>query len=498
MPLLAATSPFIRRAANAARRFLFGELDDFGGAGPFGVGASGYDAINPQNKRKPPTGLLRSEDAELNDYQRRLLISGERDIVRNYTVARWMVSRHLDYVCTFSFQCTTPNKALNKKIEGLVENWSKRENFDVAGRHNRRRAIRLAEARRTVDGDILVARQSDGRTQWIEGDRIRAGIGIADIFDVTKIVHGVKINKAGRAEAYAISRRGRTGLGSDATFIFEKMIRAENAFLHGYFDRFDQVRGISPLASALNELRDTYESFDYARARMKVEQLFGLVFTRGKDNDLDGVEPPASSSSDGSGYEVDFGRGPIKLDLDPGDDAKFLKSDAPGGSFDKFSERLIQIALKALDIPYSFFAENYTNYSGARQALLQYDRSAETKRQDNRDMLDWLTAWRMQLFALDGELPGVDPAELSWQWIATGMPWIDPLKEVLGDVQAIGAGLNTRTRILRERGLEFEDVVAELAHEAKLLRDAGLPLNLDQSNALIHALTKEEPAPVAA
>lgn len=453
---------------------------------------SGYDAIDSKNKRKAAPSILRSEDSELQDMERRKLLATGRDLHRNFSVLAWMVRRHLDYVTTFNFQARTGNKELDKKIEALIRDWSKRENFDIAGRHTLQRAIRLAEARRTIDGDVLAARMADGRTQWIEGDRIRAGTGIPETVDPATLVHGIQIDTAGRAIAYAISRRGGSALNSAGTFVFEKMLPARNAYLHAYLDRFDQVRGISPVATALNELRDTYEGLDLARCKMKVDQLFALAFYRNAADD-DALPGTAANSDDGSGYEVDFGRGPVLLDLDPGDRAEFLTSANPSNQFQTFITATIQIALKALDLPYSFFAENYTNYSGARQALLQYEQSAATKRADNVALLEWLTDWRLALFVADGQLPGVDPAQIAhgYQWISRGQKWVDPLKEILADVQAIGAGLNTRTRILREQGLDFDDVVAELAHEAETLKAAGLPLNLDQNNAQIAALTSE-------
>lgn len=452
--------------------------------------AAGYDAIRSDNKRKRANGLLRSEDSELNEFQRRQLLSSARDIQRNFTVAAWMIRRHLDYVTTFSFQAKTDNKALNAKLQSLVADWSKPENFDVAGRHSRQRALRLAEARRTVDGDVLVARISDGRTQWIEGDRIREASDMPATLDRSRLVHGVQVNAAGRAQAYCICRRGNTADRNSSQFFFERLLTSQNAYLHACFDRFDQVRGVSPIASSLNDLRDCYEAFDYARAKMKVSQLFGLVFYREM---FDDDEPRVSSSEDGSGYEVNFGRGPVQLDLDPGDRAEFLESQTPSTEFQNFSNTMILIALKSLDIPYSFFNEAFTNYSGARGALQIYDRACEVKRTENRNLLDWLTSWRTALFIQDGKLPGADPAAINWEWHAQGLPWIDPLKEVLANNQAIGGAMNTRTRILREQGLDFEDIVAELQHEAELLKAAGLPLNIDDRNALVAALTEDKP-----
>ena len=73
---------------------------------------------------------------------------------------------------------------------------------------------------------------------------------------------------------------------------------------------------------------------------------------------------------------------------DPGDRAEFLESKSPSTEFQAFSQVMVSVALKALDIPYSFYAENFTNYSGARQALLQYEQSAKIKRMDLQALLD--------------------------------------------------------------------------------------------------------------
>ena len=59
-----------------------------------------------------------------------------------------------------------------------------------------------------------------------------------------------------------------------------------------------------------------YEGIDYALAKMKVEQLFALVFYRDAN---DTVAPLTEGSSEANGYSVNFGKGPVQLDLDPGD-----------------------------------------------------------------------------------------------------------------------------------------------------------------------------------
>ncbi len=455
---------------NSARRFLMG-----------------YDAVAQDNKRKTVAPLLRSEDDELNATQRRQLQASTRDVRRNYTVARWMVDRHLDYVTTFNFRSASPSPSINDTLENLVREWSEPANFDIAGRHSRQRALRLTEAGRTVDGDLLVVRQTSGHVQLIESDRVRETGDMPDTVDRARVTRGIVTNKAGRAKAYIVARRGSASFG--ASFKFDRLVPAHNAYLHACYDRVDQVRGISPIASALNELRDAYEIFDHARAKAKVAQMFGLVFFR----DGEDTVAPNTPSADPTGYQVDFGRGPVQLDLEPGDDAKFLESQHPGGSFESFTNQLIGIALKSLAIPRSFWDESFTNFSGARQALILYERAADQKRADNRALLDWLTRWRIQLWSLDGRLPkSLDPADLRWEWQHAGLPWIDPLKEVTGHTAALAAALTSRTRILKQQGLDFADIVAELKREKDALELAGLPTSIEKDNALIAAIVSNE------
>ena len=456
------------------------------------LSGSTYDAVHEKNKRSAPTGILRSGDAELTPTDRRKMLSAARTLHQNFAVAAWMIRKHLDYVSTFSFQARSRsgNRNLDDLLERKVRWWSQPMNFDVTGRFSRERFCRLAEMRRTVDGDMGVVKLASALVQGIEGDRVRTpASGLPADYSPADFIHGIRTNNAGRPLEYCVCKRGafNDATGANSTFEFERVIPARNFYHFGYFDRFDQVRGISPLATAVNTLRDTYEGFDYALAKMKVSQLFGLVFYRERsetnEDGEDTLGKTSTSDDDGSGYEVDFGRGPLKLDLDAGDRAEFLESRSPSTEFQSFSQTMIAVALKALDIPYSFFAENFTNYSGARQALLQYEQSAKVKRGDLQTMLDHLTAWRIGLWIQDGELPGVSFDDLSWEWIPTGVPWIDPLKEINADIAAIGAGLSSRTRRLREQGMDFYEVADELAAEKKYLEQLGLPINLNPTNA---------------
>lgn len=407
-----------------------------------------YDAVSSTGKRKSPSVDRRSEDSILNTASRSKLQASSNDLHRNYALAAWALRRHLDYVASFGFQCQSPDKEFNSEVERLMEDWGTRA--DIAGRHRIGKLIRLNEARATLDGDAgwLLIDQEDGRLQGIESDRIR-NPDDATAGKSGNWVHGVRVDKAGKALGYALHSRVENG------FAFERVIPAQNLVMRGYFDRYDQVRGISPLAAAVNTLRDTYENIDYALAKAKISQLLGFKVTR------DGTGQFAPTAEEGDGYKIDFGRGPVFLDMNPGEDASFLNANTPTNEFQQFMQAAIMLSLKALDIPYSFFDESHTNFFGSRGAWLHYERAARNKREDNQACLDRVTRWLFTLWIRDGKLPSsVDPSRKFWSWIPRGMPWWKPTEEIAGTLAAIGAGLDHPQRACEEadRGDVFENI----------------------------------------
>jgi len=463
--------------------------------------ALGYDAVENRGKRREATGVLRSEEQELPGTSRRKLVSQARDVHRNFTIAAWMIRRHLDYVTSFRFQSRSGDPDLDNRVEDLMRRQTERERCDIAHRHPFDRMVRLAEARRCVDGDVGLLKLNTSHLQAIEGDRIRSLGGSAasaaygpwggavQWFDYG---HGVVINTAGRALGYSVCSRVFGG-----GFRFERVVPARNLYLHAFWDRFDQVRGVSPIAAGLNSLCDVYEGVDYALAKAKIAQLFALAITRKSDQGMGEQGTSAEEQEDGKPrYTVDFGKGPVKLELDDGDTAEFLANDTPGPGFQEFLDAVIGIALKALDIPFSFYDESFTNYSGARQALLQYEEAAKHKRRDVRAMIDHVTRWWMRRWELEGRLPkSIRAKDLRWTWAHSGLPWLDPLNEIQANIAAIGAGLDSRTNILAQQGRTLVEVADELALETEYLARKGLPTDVQAIHALIPKVASGDPQP---
>ena len=67
--------------------------------GPDGqpVNRLAYDATVDKHRRQPPPSSTKDEDLILKPADRRKLVAQSRDIHRNFTIAGWMIRKHLDY-----------------------------------------------------------------------------------------------------------------------------------------------------------------------------------------------------------------------------------------------------------------------------------------------------------------------------------------------------------------------------------------------------------------
>jgi capsid protein len=442
----------------------------------------GYDALDPRGRRKSPQPNLQREDVELRGANREKLRANAADIVKNFSIAAWAVRRHLDYVSRFEFHAVSSDLELNDRIEELVERQSRPTNFDAGGRFSREKFFRVAEACRVVHGDTGVLLLSNGAVQGIESDLIR-NPGKIDRESSHEWVDGVEIDAAGYPRRYALWGRERGGIGR----AWRKNVAARNFILYGFFDRFasEQVRGVSPIVAALNPLRDVYENLDYALVRSKLAQIFALALTRSADaGALDDEFPPAdggdSDNCDAAKPArrvLDLSQGPTVFDLDVGEKIEAIESKTPSAELQAFSRLVVMIALKALDIPYSFFDESHTNYSGSRTSWLQYERACLDRRDDQLEMRRRWTVFQLQRWILSGELrlpAGMTLADLRWQWIPKGMPWWKPSEELTADLKAIAAGLTSPQQVAAKIGAgDVYDNLRETAEFIAYARDLG-------------------------
>lgn len=460
-----------------------------------GVGSWEYDALTPHGRRRSAPARIVREDIEVKGGKRVKLQANARDVAKNFAIAGWTCRRHLDYVSSFRFQAMTGDRGLNREVQQMIEIASRPLNCDRGGRCNREKMFRILELGRVLDGDMGMLRLRDGRTQLIESDLVKdpdEKEKARTKSDVWEWVDGVQVDYAGFPRQFAVHRREGSGTS------FSRTVPGSNFHLYGFFDRSaaDQVRGISPIVAALNPFRDIYENIDYTLVKQKISQLFAIALTRKSEQiglnkalpteaeqailDDEALEEDATTPR-----EFDLTGGPTVLDLDDGEDVKPVESATPGVSFSTFMDVVIAVALKSLDLPYSFYNERFTNYSGSRTAWLHYERACQDRRADQIEARRRWTLWQMQRWIADGlwQLPsGMTLGDIKFAWIPRGMPWWKPSEEIVGDLKAIAGGLNNVFSVCNARDTDFYENVDNNLEAIKYAFDRGKEVMGDDFN----------------
>jgi capsid protein len=473
--------------------------------------ANGYDATEDRGRRRAPITRTMHEDHHAEERHRRILSASTRDLARNYAITAWAIRKHLDYIADFSFQATTPDADYNKYVGQWWKAQSSRHAFDVASRHPHRRAIRLAEAGKCVDGDHWWLKLAPpkgnplrGKRQLIEGDRVDMPRGgLPKNSKPEDWLNGVRVDReTGRALAVGVCRR----VGKSRKEL-QRIVSARNINQHAAYEfRVDQVRGLSAINSALNWFRDTYEGFEYALAKMKISQLFGLQITQQSGDGSTFAGPRVNEEdADGDGTadsapRIDLKRGIFVYEGEPGEEVKVVEGKTPAAETVDFLKLMIHIALKALDIPFSFFDESFTNFYGSRGGLIQYLHSCHNKVLDLQDFLDDDFRWRAGLAVEDGELElpsGKEFSYLTHEFVPGGVPWWDPAKEARGQAMSIAMGQTSPQRVCRETGTDFYQNILDIEEALKFAGDHNVALHFADSTAFRPEIAVTSDAEVA-
>lgn len=450
----------------------------------------GYDAVDSVKKRRQASISTQSEDSILSPAKRKQLQAQADDCLRNFVLCKWILEKHLDFCSRFGFSSQTGDDRFDYEFQDLMTEWMNEPKLcDIAGRHTLNRVVRMTDANAVVRGDHVLAKLATGHIQQIESDRIRDLVG-----SVTEnMVHGVNVNDQSAAVSYEIWRRRRMG-----GYEYEGQLKAEDALFHGYYPsyRSDQVRGIPLITPGLNSMIDAYEWHDLTMATAKLRTMIGLIITSdmadgagvntyqddpeqiGDDDESCDVEGDSSKKK----YDVELGAGPFKMELEKGDDAKFLKDESPSAETFQFVQSCIGMSLKSLDIPYCFWDESYATFAGNRAALILYIESCKVKRDNLRsNILRPLTIWKAKQWVAQKRLrlpPNGNLDRLPFAWHPAGTPYWNPQQDINADIQLLGAGLaNWEDLYLERTGRDWEADTLRRKEQEQFLKKHEIVLN---------------------
>jgi capsid protein len=173
----------------------------------------------------------------------------------------------------------------------------------------------------------------------------------------------------------------------------------------------------------------------------------------------------------------------LKLELEKGEDAKFLESTTPSANWLEFSKELIRLILAAKRIPYSLWDSKGATYSAQRGDFNRYKISCREEQAANkaayREACEHILSWG---FATgDLELPpGVtDVEDLRFELVPRGTFILDTTKESAAIQQQVAGGHLTNEDACHQLGTgDFYEIQQRLAAEQKFQRSLGIQVVL--------------------
>lgn len=380
------------------------------------------------------------------------------------------------------------NGNLNAKIEKAWAKWTEAKNADVRGLSNFYELQEMALRRMLYDGEILVNKTAQGEylplsIQLIEAENIGA-TGMQN--GKNNIINGVEVNEYGKPIAYHVYQSDPMGMRSFNTL----RLTTDQAFLLFKPTRPSQIRGVSHLALVLKRIHDIDEYMDADLIAARVSACFSAFITSTNSG-----RQIAMMQRDSKGRpNMVMAPGTVQH-LRPGESVSFADPKRNAGTASEYSATQTRRISSGLGMSADIVARNINgNFSAARQNLLE-DQKTFRQLQEFVIAHFCMPIWRAFIDALylSGELPAdylVNKDKYQEvSWLAPGWSWIDPVKEVTANKEAIKSGLTTLEEVCAASGRDWEEVLEQRKLEQD--RAAELGVLLDYASEL-QPLTDDE------
>lgn len=459
--------------------------------------AFGYDAAQPGTNRGGSGGRHKNGSSETWRMQRDriALMWDARDVVRNFSILRGIISRIVQYTAdTVQYVSQTGDEEIDTMYQDYFHAWCERA--DITGRHRLGSLVSMAMWSLLVDGDHgwhLVEIDEDGkkqlRIQSIEADRIGDPNNPTSSGSNNEI-GGIIVDDLGRPLSYRVFKRDRR----TALYTFEREIPAEQ-FIH-IFDpmRVDQYRGVTALSTAIAPARDLYEVYHFEKLAAKWQVGYaGFIKVTDPTRRDGGV-----SAWNGTKDNRPDSPGTITMEaakiqrLSQGEDIQFAPgTNRPSGAFMALVQVMVREISSGLNMPYGFLYD-MTAFSGhtgrieiaqAMRSIRRYQKLLAEK------ALDPLRDRVIGLGVAMGELPP-HPQWRNGRWGFGRSLTGDYGHDTSANLQLLQAGLVTASDLIAETGQSFEEVVrrsaSEVAYLQRVATETGVPIEL---------ITQRLPAP---
>jgi lambda family phage portal protein len=372
----------------------------------------------------------------------------------------------------------------NAYIEEAWRRWTGAKKFcSFARRFSLPQMVSLLITSVARDGEVFIVRMREGdrrnpfrlSLKCLEADYLDETHDL-DLPDGRIIRMGIEQSAEGEILAYHFFRQHPGDRAGMAQLNERVRVPAEDV-LHLFVpDRLSQSRGVPWLHASLRRTKMCYgyEEAELVAARAGASKMGFYV----------------NQDGDGEGYGEDDGAGNFLEKFEPGTIGVAPKGYTfqdfdpkhPADAFDKFLKHNLRAIAASLNVAYPNLAADLegTSYSSIRQGTL-----------DERDYWETLQNWMIVEFFMPvfewwlaaALMTQQVPLPMSKfdkfnapQFRGRRWKWVDPQKDAKGDEIALLNGFTTLTQVVTDRGLDIEDVFAELEFEKERLTAIGVEL----------------------
>jgi len=310
-----------------------------------------------------------------------------------------------------------------------------------------------------------------------------------------EVVFGIEFDRLGRRVAYHFLRQPP---GDVRQHTDHSRVRVPaNQVLHIFNPVAEgQIRGVPWLTPAMTRLWLLEQYDDAELDRKKVAAMFAAFVTKPYPEEIMGEEAAPKDQDHAS--LVGLEPGTLQMLL-PGEDIKFSDPADVGGSYEAFQYRTLLACCSAMGVPYTNVTGDLrqANYSSLREGKLEFRRRMEQFQHNVMIFQMCRPVWRrwMEDAVLSGALGINDFAMmpgryLPAKWIPPKWDWVDPLKDRKAEIEAINAGLKSRSDVIESEGFDAEEVDRRIA--ADQARQEALGLRFEKDDASSSDVTEDD------
>lgn len=438
---------------------------------------------------------INSPAESINQGQRDKLRARARDLERNADIAESIISAYERNVVGSGITLQakplkkdgTEDKELGRKMEDIFFDWCEKECCDISQELCFEEMQEIIVRRMIVDGGILLVMSNNPydkaaipfMLQIREVDEIDGNKFSYSLKNGNRIINGIEVNKYNKIVAFWLKTITPDGLSIGDSV----RVDADRVIYMRKKKRPSQIREVSKLSTTAERVRDVNEYSEAVSIKERVLACLSVFIKKQlPTGGLGRGAIPSGQKDASSGYEMKTLAPGMITELQPGDDVSSVNPAGQASNAKEFITSQQRLIASGQGLSYEAASRDMSqvNYSSARQGLIEDRKTYENMQMYlKRHFCSVVYKEVITQAVLMGKLNIPDffsdkSRYLYHSWIAPGMSWIDPLKEVKANESALLTCQTTLAQICAQNGQDWREVVSQRAEEMKYINSLGI------------------------